>query len=168
MWRLARSCGPQIPKDGLFAAWDKRLFGVDWAAIGTEEAQAEAVRALYAHSTPVDVPDDGDDDDTKEDHHYAPVWFHPTCGDTARTAQRPWSRAVEARGVCRARSCFPAVRTRLPGPLHDQLVAAVLSGAKTSTSSLLEEYAEEDDSLPVAVQRYILVDSDVRAVGRGL
>jgi uncharacterized protein YhfF len=41
----------------------------------------------------------------------------------------------------------------------------VLSGAKTSTSSLLDEYTGEDDPLPVAGQRYVLIDSDVRAVG---
>lgn len=60
---------------------------------------------------------------------------------------------------------LPPFELAYPGPLRDQLVAAVLSGAKTSTSSLLDEYTGEDDSLPVAGQRYVLVDSDVRAVG---
>ena len=41
----------------------------------------------------------------------------------------------------------------------------MLSGAKTSTSSLLAEFSAEDDPLPVAGQRYVLVDSDTRAVG---
>jgi uncharacterized protein YhfF len=60
---------------------------------------------------------------------------------------------------------LPPFELAYPGPLRDQLVAAVLSGAKTSTSSLLDEYTGEDDPLPVAGQRYVLVDSDVRAVG---
>jgi uncharacterized protein YhfF len=59
---------------------------------------------------------------------------------------------------------FPPFELAYPGPLRDQLVAAVLSGAKTSTSSLLDEYTG-DDPLPVAGQRYVLVDSDLRAVG---
>ena len=53
-----------------------------------------------------------------------------------------------------------------PGPLRDRLVAAVLSGAKTSTSSLLVEYGRPgDDPLPVVGQRYRLVDSDLQTVG---
>jgi len=60
---------------------------------------------------------------------------------------------------------FPPFELAYPGPLRDQLVAAVLSGAKTSISSLLVQYTGEDDPLPVAGQRYVLVDSDVRAVG---
>jgi uncharacterized protein YhfF len=60
---------------------------------------------------------------------------------------------------------LPSFELADPGPLRDQLVAAVLSGAKTSTSSLLAEYTGEDDPLPVAGQRYVLIDSDARAVG---
>jgi uncharacterized protein YhfF len=60
---------------------------------------------------------------------------------------------------------FPPFELAYPGPLRDQLVAAVLSDAKTSTSSLLDEYTGEDDPLPVAGQRYVLVDSDDRAIG---
>jgi len=60
---------------------------------------------------------------------------------------------------------LPSFELAYPGPLRDQLVAAVLSGAKTSTSSLLAEYTGEDDPLPVAGQRYVLIDSDARAVG---
>lgn len=52
-----------------------------------------------------------------------------------------------------------------PGPLRDQLVAAVISGAKTSTSSLLVEYQLADEPLPFEGQRRVLVDSDLRAVG---
>ena len=60
---------------------------------------------------------------------------------------------------------FPPFELAYPGPLRDQLVAAVLSGAKTSTSSLLDEYTGEDDPLPAVGRRYVLVDSDDRAVG---
>lgn len=35
-----------------------------------------------------------------------------------------------------------------PGPLRDRLVAAVLSGAKVSTSGLLAEYEVEKEDLP--------------------
>jgi uncharacterized protein YhfF len=60
---------------------------------------------------------------------------------------------------------LPLFELAYPGPLRDELVATALSGAKTSTSSLLDEYAGEDAPLPVAGQRYVLVDSNVRAVG---
>ncbi|MFI6498883.1 2'-5' RNA ligase family protein [Nonomuraea typhae] len=49
-----------------------------------------------------------------------------------------------------------------PGPLRDTLVAAVLSGRKTATSSLLAAYA--DDELPVAGSWDALVDSAGRRV----
>ncbi|WP_415948812.1 ASCH domain-containing protein [Streptomyces sp. KLOTTS4A1] len=47
-----------------------------------------------------------------------------------------------------------------PGPLRDQLVAAVLDGAKTSTTGLFDP-AEE---LPAVGQRAALIDSDLRVV----
>ncbi|NGO78994.1 ASCH domain-containing protein [Streptomyces sp. YC504] len=47
-----------------------------------------------------------------------------------------------------------------PGPLRDQLVAAVLCGAKTSTTGLFDP-AEQ---LPVVGQRDALLDSDERVV----
>ena len=52
-----------------------------------------------------------------------------------------------------------------PGPLRDRLVAAVLDGSKTSTSSLLAEYQGEEDPLPEEGRRYLLVDSAERPVG---
>ena len=52
-----------------------------------------------------------------------------------------------------------------PGPLRDQLVAAVMSGAKTSTSSLLVEFEHAGEPLPFEGQRRVLVDSELRAVG---
>ena len=51
-----------------------------------------------------------------------------------------------------------------PGPLRDQLVAAVLSGAKTSTSGLVIDYERANEPLPQAGQRLAVVDSEDRRV----
>jgi uncharacterized protein YhfF len=55
---------------------------------------------------------------------------------------------------------LPLFELAHPGPLRDQLVAAVLSGAKTATSSLRVFYDLESEALPVAGTRSILVGSD--------
>jgi len=60
---------------------------------------------------------------------------------------------------------LPLFELAYPGPLRDKLVAAVLSGAKTSTSSLLVEYEDGDDELPIVGQRYAMVDSALAPVG---
>ncbi|MFD3328956.1 ASCH domain-containing protein [Streptomyces sp. NPDC058701] len=59
---------------------------------------------------------------------------------------------------------LPPYLLGFPGPLRDRLVAAVLSGAKTSTTGLLPEYEAEGEPLPEAGQRAVLVDSDERPV----
>lgn len=46
-----------------------------------------------------------------------------------------------------------------PGPLRDKLVAAVLSGAKTTTTGLLAGYEVDDEPLPEAGQRLAVIDS---------
>ncbi|MGA5422264.1 ASCH domain-containing protein [Streptomyces lavendulocolor] len=51
-----------------------------------------------------------------------------------------------------------------PGPLRDRLVAAVLSGEKTSTTGLLVEYEAEGEELPPVGERSALIDSDGREV----
>ena len=51
-----------------------------------------------------------------------------------------------------------------PGELRDRLVAAILSGAKTSTSGLYVEYEEEGEPLPEAGERQLVVDSEGRGV----
>lgn len=51
-----------------------------------------------------------------------------------------------------------------PGPLRDQLVAAILSGAKTSTSSLLADYEHGGDPLPRVGERSVVMDSQDRPV----
>ncbi len=47
----------------------------------------------------------------------------------------------------------------VPGPLRDRLVAAVLAGEKTATSSLLAQYEADQEPLPTPGQRWVLVDS---------
>ena len=49
--------------------------------------------------------------------------------------------------------------------LPDILVAAVVNGAKTSTSSLLTEYVGPDDPLPLVGMRSVMVDSSLRPLG---
>jgi uncharacterized protein YhfF len=51
-----------------------------------------------------------------------------------------------------------------PGPLRDSLVAAILAGEKTSTTSLLIEYEHEDEPLPEVGERSIVVDSEDKPV----
>jgi uncharacterized protein YhfF len=46
-----------------------------------------------------------------------------------------------------------------PGPLRDKLVDAVLRGAKTATSSLLADWEEEGEPVPVAGERQAVRDS---------
>ncbi|SDS52356.1 ASCH domain-containing protein [Actinoplanes derwentensis] len=46
-----------------------------------------------------------------------------------------------------------------PGPLRDKLVAAVLSGAKTTTTGLLAGYEVDGEPLPEAGQRLTVIDS---------
>jgi uncharacterized protein YhfF len=53
-----------------------------------------------------------------------------------------------------------AVRFAFPGPERDRLVAAVLRGEKTATSSLLAEWLLDDMELPVAGERREVLDSD--------
>lgn len=59
---------------------------------------------------------------------------------------------------------LPDFELAFPGPLRDQLVAAVLDGAKTSTTGLLAAYEAEEEALPEPGQRAALVDSDGRRI----
>jgi len=54
---------------------------------------------------------------------------------------------------------LPKFEFAFPGPLRDQLVAAVLDGTKTSTTGLLISYEREGEPLPVVGQRSVVVDS---------
>jgi uncharacterized protein YhfF len=59
---------------------------------------------------------------------------------------------------------LPLAEFAFPGPLRDQLVAAILSGAKTSTSGLVLEYEREKEPLPKVGRRSAVVDSEGRRV----
>jgi uncharacterized protein YhfF len=51
-----------------------------------------------------------------------------------------------------------------PGPLRDQLVDAIVTGAKTTTTGLIADYQHAGDPLPIPGQREIVVDSEGRPV----
>jgi uncharacterized protein YhfF len=59
---------------------------------------------------------------------------------------------------------LPLAEFAFPGPLRDQLVAAILSGAKTSTSGLVLDYEREKEPLPKVGRRSAVVDSEGRRV----
>ena len=59
---------------------------------------------------------------------------------------------------------LPRAEFAFPGPLRDQLVAAILSGAKTSTSGLVRAYERENELLPRVGQMSAVVDSEDRRV----
>lgn len=52
-----------------------------------------------------------------------------------------------------------------PGPLRDQLVAAILAGEKTATSSLLSDWEAYDEAVPHAGERMTVIDSSGSSVG---
>jgi uncharacterized protein YhfF len=58
-----------------------------------------------------------------------------------------------------------AVRFGFPGPLRDRLVAAVLSGEKTASSSLRAEWLLDDQELPAVGDRREVLDSEDNPVG---
>ncbi|MGC5290571.1 ASCH domain-containing protein [Micromonospora sp. DT231] len=59
---------------------------------------------------------------------------------------------------------LPLAEFAFPGPLRDSLVAAILSGAKTSTTGLLIGYERANETLPEVGQRSAVVDSAGRRV----
>ncbi|MEU6486998.1 ASCH domain-containing protein [Streptomyces sp. NPDC046887] len=61
-------------------------------------------------------------------------------------------------------AALPPYLLGFPGPLREQLVAAVLAGEKTSTTGLVAEYEAEGEPLPRPGDRSVLVDSADRAV----
>ncbi|MFE9647788.1 ASCH domain-containing protein [Streptomyces sp. NPDC006365] len=60
---------------------------------------------------------------------------------------------------------LPKAEFAFPGPLRDQLVAAILDGSKTSTTELLVDYAHESEPLPEVGSRSVVVDSEDRPTG---
>ncbi|MFB6549181.1 ASCH domain-containing protein [Streptomyces sp. NPDC056405] len=59
---------------------------------------------------------------------------------------------------------LPRAEFAFPGPLRDQLVAAILDGSKTSTTGLVVDYEHEDEPLPEVGSREVVVDSHDRPV----
>jgi uncharacterized protein YhfF len=54
---------------------------------------------------------------------------------------------------------LPVMEFAFPGPLRDQLVAAVLAGAKTTTTGLVADYEHGNDPLPGPGLRQVVLDS---------
>jgi uncharacterized protein YhfF len=54
---------------------------------------------------------------------------------------------------------LPVMEFAFPGPLRDQLVAAVLDGTKTTTSGLVADYEHEGSPLPGPGLRQAVIDS---------
>ena len=65
--------------------------------------------------------------------------------------------------VCRVAAMpaddLPVAEFAFPGPLRDQLVAAILAGEKTTTTGLVADYEHENDPLPTPGLRQVVVDS---------
>ncbi|MER7335667.1 MULTISPECIES: ASCH domain-containing protein [unclassified Micromonospora] len=59
---------------------------------------------------------------------------------------------------------LPRAEFAFPGPLRDKLLAAILSGAKTSTTGLLVGYERANEPLPEVGRRLAVVDSEDRPV----
>jgi len=56
-------------------------------------------------------------------------------------------------------STLPIAEFAFPGPLRDQLVAAILDGTKTSTTGTAREYEVEQEEVPKPGDREVVVDS---------
>ncbi len=54
---------------------------------------------------------------------------------------------------------LPVAEFAFPGPLRDQLVAAIVAGAKTTTTGLVADYEHENELLPRPGLRQAVVDS---------
>lgn len=59
---------------------------------------------------------------------------------------------------------LPVAEFAFPGPLRDQLVAAILDGRKTTTSGLVADYEHENEPLPHPGLRQAVIDSAGRRV----
>lgn len=60
---------------------------------------------------------------------------------------------------------LPVSEYGFPGPLRDRLVAAIRSGQKTATTSLLLEYEREGDPMPAVGDRAVVIDSEGDPIG---
>jgi uncharacterized protein YhfF len=59
---------------------------------------------------------------------------------------------------------LPRMEFAFPGPLRDRLVTAIVTGAKTTTTSLLVEYERGNEPLPQAGHVLAVIDSADRRV----
>jgi uncharacterized protein YhfF len=59
---------------------------------------------------------------------------------------------------------LPLAEFAFPGSRRDRLVDAILTGRKTSTTSLAHEYEMSGEALPQRGQRFVVVDSSDRRV----
>ena len=59
---------------------------------------------------------------------------------------------------------LPRMEFAFPGPLRDRLVTAIVTGAKTTTTSLLVEYERGNEPLPQVGQVLAVIDSADRRV----
>ncbi len=59
---------------------------------------------------------------------------------------------------------LPAFGFTVPGPIRDELTAAVLAGVKTATTSLAVDYVIDDEALPVVGGRSVVFGSDLQPV----
>jgi uncharacterized protein YhfF len=55
---------------------------------------------------------------------------------------------------------LPVAEFAFPGPLRDQLVAAIVADSKTTTTGLVADYENEGEPLPRPGLRQVVVDSD--------
>ena len=81
-------------------------------------------------------------------------------GAGARAARRRRPRAGQAvRLAVMVPEDLPVVEFAFPGPLRDQLVAAILTGAKTTTTALAADFEREGAPLPRPGLRQAVIDS---------
>lgn len=59
---------------------------------------------------------------------------------------------------------LPICEFAFPGPLREKLIAAILDGSKTSTTATLVEFEVDQEPLPHAGDREVVVDSEGRGV----
>jgi uncharacterized protein YhfF len=59
---------------------------------------------------------------------------------------------------------LPVVEFAFPGPLRDQLVAAIVAGSKTTTTGLVADYENDNEPLPRPGLRQVVADSADRPV----
>jgi uncharacterized protein YhfF len=59
---------------------------------------------------------------------------------------------------------MPVAEFAFPGPLREELIAAILRGEKTTTSGLLSDYEREGDAIARPGEQQVVIDSALRPV----